>query len=275
MKKLKLIANTLRQDIIRMISEAESGHPAGALGMADIFAALYFKVLNQNPKNPTWPDRDKLVLSNGHICAVRYAAMARTGYFPVNELKTFRKINSKIQGHPSYVDMPSLESSSGSLGHGLSIAVGMTLAEKLDKKKNFVFCVISDGDLNEGSTWEAVNAANKYCLDNLIVIVDRNYIQISGNTEKIWPLKPLDKKFKSYNWQTIKINGNNIKQILEALSKAKKANKPVVIIAKTTPGKGVSYMENNYKWHGKPPNKEQAEKALKELMKEYRKIKNG
>ncbi|MBU1603694.1 MAG: transketolase [Nanoarchaeota archaeon] len=272
-KELKLMANTIRQDIIRMVSNANSGHPAGALGMADIFAALYFKVLNHNPKKPDWVDRDRLVLSNGHICAVRYSSMARSGYFPVSELLTFRKLNSRLQGHPSYNDLSGVESSSGSLGQGISVSVGMAIASRLDKKKNYVFCVSSDGDLNEGSSWEAINAAAKWKLDNLIVIVDRNYIQISGKTEEIWPLDPLDKKFESFNWKVYNIDGHNIKEIISTLKKAKKEKgKPKVIIARTIIGKGVSYMENNHEWHGKPPNEEEAKKAIAELDEKRRKI---
>ncbi|MBU1202235.1 MAG: transketolase [Nanoarchaeota archaeon] len=272
-KELKLMANTIRQDIIRMVSNANSGHPAGALGMADIFAALYFKVLNHNPKKPDWVDRDRLVLSNGHICAVRYSSMARSGYFPVSELLTFRKLNSRLQGHPSYNDLSGVESSSGSLGQGISVSVGMAIASRLDKKKNYVFCVSSDGDLNEGSSWEAINAAAKWKLDNLIVIVDRNYIQISGKTEEIWPLDPLDKKFESFNWKVYNIDGHNIKEIISTLKKAKKEKgKPKVIIARTIIGKGVSYMENNHEWHGKPPNEEEAKKAIAELDEKRKKI---
>ncbi|NQU98413.1 transketolase [Candidatus Woesearchaeota archaeon] len=265
---LKRRANAIRKDIIKMISEAGSGHPAGALGMADIFAVLYFSVLNHKPKRPDWLDRDRLVLSNGHICAVRYAAMAHRGYFPVKELKTFRKLGSRLQGHPSYLDMPSLESSSGSLGHGLSIAVGMALAAKLDNKNYKVYCVVSDGELNEGSSWEAVNAANKWALDNLIVIVDRNYIQISGRTEHVWPLDPLDKKFESYDWNVLEVDGHDIHKLLSVFERANKVKgKPVVIIANTVPGKGVPFMENDYEWHGKPPSKQEAEFALLELEK--------
>jgi len=251
-----------------MISEVGSGHPAGALGMADIFAVLYFHILKHNPKKPDWEDRDRLVLSNGHICAVRYSAMARSGYFPVKELKTFRKINSRLQGHPSYLDLPGLESSSGSLGQGLSVAAGMALAGKLDKKHYKIYCVVSDGELDEGSSWEAINAANKWQLDNLIVIVDRNYIQISGNTEEIWPLDSLRKKFESYNWHVVETDGNSIKRLLGAFDRIKHMKgKPIVMIAKTVPGKGVSFMENDHVWHGKPPSKEETEKALRELQK--------
>lgn len=259
-------ARTIRRDIIQMISGAKSGHPAGALGMADIFAALYFKILNHKPEEPDWSDRDKLVLSNGHISAVRYSSMARSGYFPVEELKSFRKLNSRLQGHPSYKDLPGVESSSGSLGQGLSIAVGMALASRLDNKESKIYCVVSDGELDEGSSWEAITAANKWKLDNLIAIVDRNKIQISGNSEEIWPLESLKDKFLAYNWDVIEIDGNSMEEILEAFEKAKQiVGKPVVIIAYTVPGKGVSFMENNYEWHGRPPSKEEAKIALEEL----------
>ncbi|MFH1589624.1 MAG: transketolase [archaeon] len=267
-ERLKAKAKILRQDIIRMISGSKSGHPAGALGMADIFAVLYFHLLKHNPKKPDWNDRDRLVLSNGHISAVRYSAMARSGYFSVKELKTFRKLNSRLQGHPSYKDLPGVESSSGSLGQGLSVAVGMALAAKLDKQNHRIYCIISDGELNEGSSWEAVNAANKWKLDNLIVIVDRNHIQISGNTEDIWPLEPLRKKFEAYNFHVVETNGNNIEKLLGAFERIKHyKGRPIVLIAKTIPGKGVSYMENDYTWHGKVLSDKEAEIALKELEK--------
>ncbi|MFH1770236.1 MAG: transketolase [archaeon] len=267
-ERLKSKARTIRQDIIRMVSGAKSGHVAGALGLADVFAVLYFHVLNHNPKKPDWEERDRLVLSNGHVCAGRYSAMARSGYFSAKELKTFRNIGSRLQGHPSYKDLPGVESSSGSLGQGLSVAVGMALAAKLDKKDYRIYCIVSDGELAEGSSWEAINAASKWKLDNLIVIVDRNYIQIEGNTEDVMPLDPLDKKFEAFNWHVLKTDGNSISRLLGAFDRAQHfKNKSTVIIANTTPGKGVSFMENNYVWHGKPPSEEEAAKALKQLEK--------
>ncbi len=270
-KELKLIANTLRQNIIKMLYKAKSGHTAGPLGMADIFTALYFHHLNVYPKKPKHPDRDLLVLSNGHICPVLYAAMAKKGFFPKKELLTFRQTGSRLQGHPHRESLPGLETSSGPLGSGLSQAAGMALALKKDGKKNKVVCVTSDGEHQEGNTWEAVMFAEKYALDNLTVIVDRNRIQIDGFTEEIMPLKSLREKYASFGWGTIEINGNNMKDILTALHISMKPRKhALVIIAHTTPGKGVSFMENKYEWHGKPPSEEEAVRALEELEEQRR-----
>ena len=271
-KDLKLMANTIRQDIIRMLVKAGSGHSAGPLGMADVFTALYFNILNQDPKKPLSDKRDRLILSNGHICPVRYAAMARAGYFPIKELATLRKYRSKLQGHPSSRNFPPLEAATGSLGQGVGIAVGMALAAKLDKKKHFIYCVTSDGEHDEGSTWEAINAANKYKLDNLIFILDRNHIQICGFTKKVWPLESVKAKYKAFNWNVLTINGHDFKQIFAAVKKAKKSKKPIIIIANVIPGKGISFMENKYEWHGKAPDEEQAEQALSELIQERAKI---
>ncbi|MBW3002350.1 transketolase [Candidatus Woesearchaeota archaeon] len=271
-KDLKLMANTVRQDIIRMLVKAGSGHSAGPLGMADVFTALYFNVLKQDPKKPLAPNRDRLILSNGHIVPVRYAAMARAGYFPVSELSTLRKYGSRLQGHPSRRWFPAMEAATGSLGQGVCLAVGMALAAKLDKKKHHIYCVTSDGEHDEGSTWEAINAASKYKLDNLIFILDRNHIQICGYTYNVWPLEPLKAKYKAFNWNVISINGNDFKQILNAVKKAKKSKKPIIIIANVIPGKGVSFMENKYEWHGKAPDEKQAEKALSELIEARAKI---
>ena len=271
-KDLKLMSNTVRQDIIRMLVKAGSGHSAGPLGMADVFTALYFNILNQDSKKPLSPKRDRLILSNGHICPVRYAAMARAGYFPVKELLTLRKFRSKLQGHPSRRNFPPLEAATGSLGQGVCIAVGMALAAKLDKKKHFIYCVTSDGEHDEGSTWEAINAANKYKLDNLIFILDRNHIQICGPTKKVWPLESLKAKYQAFNWNVLTINGNDFKQILTAAKTAKKSKKPIVIIANVIPGKGVSFMENKYEWHGKTPDEKQAKLALEELEKARKRI---
>lgn len=266
LKQLEKMANTLRQDVIRMLAEAGSGHTAGPLGLADIFAALYFNVLRHNPKNPKWEQRDRLILSCGHVAPIRYAAMARAGYFPLSWLKTLRKLGSKLQGHPSYQDMPALECSSGPLGQGVSVAVGMALAAKLKKQKHFIYCVTSDGEHDEGETWEAIMTAAKYKLDNLIFILDRNMIQIDGFTEKIMPLTHLHEKYLAFKWQVQQINGNNIKEVLASIEKAKKIKgKPKVIIAHTVPGKGVSFMENKWEWHGKAPSVDEAKKALEEL----------
>lgn len=266
LKDLKLKANKIRQLIVEMLVEAESGHSAGALGMADIFTAFYFHILKHNPKNPNWPDRDRLVLSNGHICPVQYAAMALSGYFPLEELKTLRKINSRLQGHPHRTSLPGLETTSGPLGEGLSQAIGIALARNLDNKSYFTYCLTSDGEQEEGNTWEAVMFAAKNKLNNLIQVIDRNYIQIDGNTENIMPLDPLKEKYESFNWNAIEVQGNDIKGFIEAIKKAKLTKgKPTIIIAKTVPGKGISFMENDHHWHGKPPSKEEAKKALDEL----------
>ena len=276
LKDLKLKANQIRQLIITTLLEAGSGHSGGPLGMADIFAAFYFHILQHDPKNPKWPDRDRLVLSNGHICPVQYATMALAGYFPIKELKTLRKINSRLQGHPHRTSLPGLETTSGPLGEGLSQAIGIALARNLDKKSYYVYCLTSDGEHEEGNTWEAVMFAAKNKLNNLIQVIDRNYIQIDGRTEDIMPLDPLRQKYESFNWNAIEIDGNDIKGFIEAIQKAKLVlDKPTIIIAKTVPGKGVSFMENDYHWHGKPPNKEEAAKALDELRTLQGKIESG
>ena len=266
LKDLENKANKVRQLIIEMLVEAKSGHSAGPLGMADIFTAFYFHILNHDPKNPSLPDRDRLVLSNGHICPVQYATMALAGYFPIDELKTLRKINSRLQGHPHQSSIPGLETTSGALGEGLSQAIGIALAGNLDKKSYYVYCLTSDGEHEEGNIWEGVIFAAKNKLNNLIQVIDRNYIQIDGTTENVMPLDPLKEKYESFNWNAIEVDGNDIKSFIEAIEKAKLASdKPTIIIAKTIPGKGVSFMENDYHWHGKPPSRQEAEKALAEL----------
>jgi transketolase len=273
---LKLIANQVRQDIITSLTEAKSGHSAGPLGMVEVFTALYFNVLKHNPKNPNWKGRDFVVLSNGHICPVLYAVMANSGYFPKKELMTLRKLGTRLQGHPHREALPGLETTSGPLGSGLSQAAGMAYALKLDGKKNKVFCLTSDGEHDEGNLWEAVLFAAKHKLDNLVVVMDRNYIQIDGDTEKIMPLDPMDKKYKSFNWNVKTIKGNNMRQVLSALQKSRNNKKrPLMIIANTIPGKGVSFMENDYTWHGKPPKPEEAVQALKELENEKKRILSG
>ncbi len=268
-KKLKFLeemANVLRQDIIEMLLEAGSGHSAGPLGMADIFSALYFHILRHNPKTPDWPERDRVVLSNGHICPVLYASLARAGYFPVEELKTLRKLGSRLQGHPHRKALPGIETTSGPLGSGLSQSIGMALSAKLNKEKHYVFCLMSDGEYQEGNMWEAVMLAGKYRLNNLIGIIDRNNIQIDGFTEDVMALEPLRAKYESFNWHVLEVDGHNILQIASAVVEAKAIfEKPTAIIAHTIPGKGVSFMERDYLWHGIPPNKKQASEALKEL----------
>lgn len=259
-------ANKVRELIISSLLEAGSGHSAGPLGMADIFAAFYFNILNHDPKNPEWEDRDRLILSNGHICPVRYAAMAMSGYFPVAELKTLRKLNSRLQGHPHRTSLPGLETTSGPLGEGLSQSIGIALTARLDKKKYRVYCVASDGEHQEGNTWEAAMFAGKQKLDNLTLIIDRNNIQIDGFTEDVMPLDPLKEKYEAFNWHVLEVDGNNIRAFIDAVNQAKSIHeKPTVIIAHTVPGKGVDFMENDFTWHGKTPNKDEAKKALSEL----------
>lgn len=263
-------ANDIRQSIIKMLVEAGSGHTAGPLGMADIFTALYFHILHHDPTNPTWKNRDRVILSNGHICPVLYAAMAHAGYMPVDELQTLRKFGSKLQGHPHREYFPALETSSGPLGSGLSQAIGMALADRLDngvKSPVFFYTMLGDGELNEGQVWEAVLHAGKEKLRNIIAIVDRNNIQIDGYTEDVMPLEPLADKWKAFNWHVQEIDGHNFNDIIRAVGEAQAVfDRPSVIIAHTIPGKGVKMFENDYKWHGVPPNREQGEMALKELQ---------
>ena len=265
-KFLEEMANRLRQDVIKTLVSAGSGHSAGPLGMADIFTAFYFHILRHNPKKPDLPDRDRLVLSNGHICPILYVTLARAGYFPLEELETLRKINSRLQGHPHRKSLPGLETTSGPLGSGISQAIGFALAARLDQKKYRVYCFTSDGEHQEGNTWEAVMFAGKYKLNNLTVLVDRNNIQIDGFTENVMPLEPLKAKYEAFNWHVIEINGHDFYQIIGAVAEAHAIyEKPTVIIAHTIPGKGVSFMERDFLWHGKPPNEEQAKQALREL----------
>lgn len=265
--QLDTIANEIRKDIVSMLLEAGSGHPAGSLGQADIFAALYFEVMNHNPKKPDWPERDRLVQSNGHTVPVRYAAMARAGYFPRKELSTLRKFGSRLQGHPERVKLPGLETTSGPLGSGLSQAAGMAVAMRIDGKKDSrVYCTLGDGELNEGNVWEAVMFAAAQKLGNLTAIVDRNNIQIDGPTEDVMPLDDLADKWKAFGWHVLEIDGHNIRQIVDACNMARAIQeKPTVIIARTIPGQGVDFMENDYHWHGAAPNPEQAKIALHEL----------
>ncbi|MFA6524152.1 MAG: transketolase [Candidatus Paceibacterota bacterium] len=267
-KELQIKANDIRQSIIEMLVEAGSGHTAGPLGMADIFTLFYFHVLKHDPKNPAWVERDRLVLSNGHICPVLYSAMAHSGYFPVEELKTLRKFGSRLQGHPHREYLPFVENSSGPLGAGLSQAVGMALADRINgqDKERFIYCFMSDGEHDEGNTWEGMMLAGKNKLRNLIAIVDRNNIQIDGNTEDVMPLEPIADKWRAFNWHVIEVSGHDFRALNEAVEEAQAiAEKPTVIIAHTIPGKGVKAWERDYKWHGKPPTKEEGEMALKEL----------
>ena len=267
-KFLEETANTIRQDIIFELEAAGSGHTAGPLGMADIFTALYFHILKHDSKNPDWPERDRLVLSNGHICPVRYATMARAGYFPVEELKTLRKLGTRLQGHPHRTALPGMETTSGPLGSGLSQAVGMAIAAKMDARRPFdaaqgvdgarrainVYCLMSDGEQECGQTWEAAMLAGKWKLDNLTALIDRNNIQIDGMTEDIMPLEPLRQKYEAFNWHVLEINGHDFEEIVNAFETAQAIyEKPVVIIAHTIPGKGVPEIEFDYRWHGVPP----------------------
>lgn len=259
-------ANEIRQDIIKMLLEAGSGHSAGPLGMADIFTAFYFNILNHDPKNPSWEERDRLFLSNGHICPVRYVAMAHAGYFPISELKTLRKLGTRLQGHPERTKLPGVETTSGPLGSGLAQAAGYAYAARMDKKRFWVYCICSDGEHDAGNHWEAVLFASKYGLSNLIAIVDRNNIQIDGHTEEVMPLEPLVEKYEAFGWHVQHVDGHNIQEFINAVGHAKSEyEKPSVIIAHTIPGKGVDFMQWDPAWHGKPPNPDEARKALHQL----------
>lgn len=265
-KFLEEKANEIRQSLIEELVEAGSGHTAGPLGMADIFTAMYFHILNHDPKNPDWPERDRLVLSNGHICPIQYAAMAHAGYFPVEELKTLRKFGTRLQGHPHRTVLPGIETTSGPLGSGLSQAVGMAIAAKMDQKKINIYCLMSDAEHQSGQIWEAAMLAGKLKLDNLTGLIDRNNIQIDGITEDIMPLEPLRAKYEAFNWHVLEIDGHNFEEINNAFDEAHAVyEKPVLIIAHTIPGKGLPEIEFDYKWHGIPPKPEEAKKFLDEL----------
>lgn len=265
--ELRITSTEIQMLIISMLEKAGSGHPGGSLGMSDIFTCMYFHILNQKPADPLWPDRDKLVLSNGHICPVLYATLAKAGYFPISELDTLRKINSKLQGHPHRTTLPGIENTSGPLGEGLSQAVGMALANKLDHKTSHIYCMTSDGEHQEGNTWEAIMLAPKYELDNLTVVIDRNMIQIDGVTEKVLPLEVLRLKYESFNWNVFEVDGHDMESFVQAVKKATEVKgRPTCIIAHTIPGKNVSFMENDYLWHGKAPSAEEAAKATSELQ---------
>lgn len=255
-RKLEVKANDVRTSIIEMLIEAGSGHTAGPLDMADIFTLLYGEVLKHDPKNPYWEDRDRLILSNGHICPVLYAAMAHAGYFPVEELLTLRKFGSRLQGHPHRETLPGIETSSGPLGSGLSQAVGMAIAERMANpySSKYFYCLVGDGELECGQIWEALFLAGKEKLHNLIVIVDRNGIQIDGYTEDIMPLEPLREKFESFNWDVQEVDGHNIRSVNDAIGKAQSIySQPSIIIAHTIPSKGVDVFERDFRWHGNPP----------------------
>ena len=278
-EKVKLLthqANEVRQSIIEMLVEAKSGHSAGPLGMADVFTAFYFHILKHDPHNPEWEERDRLILSNGHICPVQYAAMGHAGYFPLEELKTLRKLGTRLQGHPHRGALPGIETTSGPLGSGLSQAAGMAYGLRMDEKKNWVYCLMSDAEQQIGQIWEAAMWAGNNKLGRLIALIDRNNFQINGFTENVMPVEPLKAKWEAFNWHVQEIDGHNFEEIVNAVEEAKAIfNRPSIIIAHTIPGKGVDFMEYRYEWHGNPPGSiepkgappkaEQAKKALEQL----------
>lgn len=286
-REIEMHALEIRESILKMLLEAGSGHTAGALGMSDIFATLYFKILNHNPTNPDWIHRDRVILSNGHICPVLYATMAHSGYFYINELSTLRKFGSRLQGHPHREFLPYVETSSGPLGSGLSQAIGMALADKLDRKVSFssqgveshkdkyFYTFMGDGELDEGQVWEAFLLLGKEKLNNVITIIDRNKIQIDGRTEDVMPLEPLSHKFDKFNLSVIEIDGHDIRQIVQAFQIAKQNIKPTVIVANTIPGKGFVRAENDYKWHGKPPTQKDADEAFDNMRTLYGRLNNS
>ncbi|HET8575099.1 MAG TPA: transketolase [Candidatus Paceibacterota bacterium] len=259
-------ANLLRQSVIETLLEAGSGHTAGPLGMADIFTAFYFHILNHDPKNPDWEDRDRLILSNGHIVPIRYVAMAHAGYFPLEELKTLRKFGSRLQGHPERTRLPGLETTSGPLGSGLSQAAGIAYGARMDGKKFRTYCLMSDGECDAGNIWEGAMFAAANNLSNLTAVIDRNNIQINGMTEDVMPLDSLREKYEAFGWHVIEVDGHNIEVFVDAVDEAKAIyEKPTMIIAHTIPGKGIKEIEFDYEWHGKPPTEAEAKKFLAEL----------
>lgn len=266
LKELEEKANAVRQTVIEMLVEARSGHTAGPLGMADIFTAFYFHVLNHKPDDPLWDDRDRLILSNGHIVPIRYATMAHAGYFPIEETKTLRKLGSRLQGHPERTRMPALETTSGPLGSGLGQAAGIAKAAKMDGRKFWVYCVMSDGEQEAGNTWEAAMFAGANDLHNLIAVMDRNNIQINGYTEDVMPLEPLREKYEAFGWHVIDIDGHNIEEFVDAVNQGKAVyENPTLILAHTIPGKGLEEIEFDFEWHGKPPSEEQGMRFIEEL----------
>lgn len=272
MQDLSAQTLSIRKNILTMLTEAGSGHPGGSLGTVEMFASLYFNVIKHDPKNPHWEERDRVILSAGHICPVLYATLAQTGYFEISELQTLRKFGSRLQGHPEYEDgksLPGIENTSGPLGQGLSQAIGIALSFKIDKKSNHVYCISSDGEQQEGQSMEALLYAGSNHIDNLTLLIDRNNIQLSGNTKSILPLGSLRQRIRGFGWHVIEVNGNNVEEVTEACLKAKKVKyRPTAIICHTVPGKGVSFMENDYVWHGKQLSKEDYQKAINELSNE-------
>ena len=266
LKKLKETAREIRINIIKMLTEAGSGHPGGSLSIADILTVLYFHKMRHDPKNPKWDQRDRFVLSKGHGVPTQYAVLAKSGYFSEEELMSLRKTGSRLQGHPDRSRLPGMEASTGSLGQGLSIAVGMAVAGKMDKKNYRIYCMVGDGESQSGQIWEAAMCAAKYKLDNLTAVLDYNKIQLDDRVNIVMEIEPVKDKWKSFGWNVIEIDGNDIPKIIDALDDAEKVKgKPTIIIAHTVKGKGVSYMEDNVDWHGKAPSKELAEQAIKEL----------
>ncbi|CDF31185.1 transketolase [Methanomethylophilus alvi] len=264
--EIQNIANRLRLDVVEMTTAAGSGHPGGSLSSADLLATLYFRIMNIDPADPYMEDRDRFVLSKGHAAPILYATLAERGYFPTDELKTLRQLGSRLQGHPAYREVPGIEVTTGSLGQGLSMACGMALAGKMDSKDYRVYCLMGDGELQEGQNWEAAMFAHRYGLNNLIGFVDRNRLQICGNTEEVMSLDPLPEKFRAFGWNVIIIDGHNIRQIIDACDKAARSKKnPTVIIMNTIKGKGVSFMENNVDFHGRSCKPDEYAKAVEEL----------
>jgi len=261
-------ALSIRRSIIAMLAHAQSGHTAGALGMADVFAVLYFAVANLDPRHPDKEDRDRILLSNGHICPVLYATLAEAGFFEKKDLYTLRQLDSRLQGHPHVGSLPGVENTSGPLGLGLSQACGLALAFQRDNKTNRVFCLMSDAELQEGQVWEALMFAGKYQLKQLTAVIDRNDIQISGSTNEVMSLEPLKQKLESFNWQVLEVEGHDFGQLIHAFHAASQTEYPTALICHTVPGKGVDFMENRFEWHGKAPTKEQAEQALAQLEQE-------
>lgn len=275
-RQLALTANRVRQDVIEMLCAAKSGHSAGPLGMADVFTALYFAIANVDPAHPDAPDRDRILLSNGHICPVWYATLAERGYFPTEELNTLRQLGTRLQGHTHIGEPPGVENSSGPLGQGLSQAIGMALAARLDGKRWRTHVLLSDGEHQEGQIWEAVLYAGAHHLSNLTAWIDRNFIQIDGDTEDILSLGSLAEKYRAFGWYVLEVDGHNLRQLVDAAAHAAAiGDRPTVVVCHTIPGKGVDFMERDYRWHGIPPNREQADQALEQLRSQQVALETG
>jgi transketolase len=263
--ELEKTAKELRMMVMRMLCEAKSGHPGGSLSAADIVTALYFRAMKHDPENPTWADRDRFIMSKGHAVPIVYAAMAKSGYFPEDELSTLRKIDSRLQGHPSVKDLPGIEASTGSLGQGLSVGLGMALANRMDGRNSTVYVIMGDGEIQEGQIWEAAMTTAHYKVDSLVGILDRNGYQLDGSTEEILDINPVVDKWEAFGWRVLAIDGHDMSQVVEALETPAEAGKPTMIVAKTIKGGGVSFMENDNDYHGKAPSPEQVERAQEEL----------